>query len=101
MALDKVKAAGNATGMAASRAVTASGTTSPTGSFSHSAMPTWTARATRLNIARLRTTRITAFCCEPTTLAVRTNSAVRPNLVRGPVASTSATASPRRTSAPA
>ena len=56
---------------------------------------------TPLNTARLRTTRSTAFCCELTTWAVRTSSAVRPNLVRAPVAVTSATASPRRTSAPA
>ena len=56
---------------------------------------------TLLNIARLRTTRRTAFCWELTTCAVRTSSAVRPNLVRTPVAVTSATASPRRTSAPA
>src|SRR5487761_2501538 len=56
---------------------------------------------TPLNMARLRTTRRTAFCWELTTWAVRTSSAVRPNFVRAPVAVTSATASPRRTSAPA
>ena len=37
---------------------------------------------TPLNPARLRTTRNTAFCWVLTTWAVRTNSAVRPNLVR-------------------
>jgi hypothetical protein len=46
-----------------------------------------------LNAARLRTKRNTAFCWELTTWAVRTSSAVRPNLVRAPVAVTSATAS--------
>src|SRR5271165_6395222 len=56
---------------------------------------------TPLNMARLRTTRRTAFCWELSTCAVRTSSAVRPNFVRAPVAVTSATASPRRTSAPA
>ena len=39
---------------------------------------------TPLNAARLRTTRNTAFCWELTTCAVRTSSAVRPNLVRAP-----------------
>ena len=51
---------------------------------------------TPLKPARLRTTRRTAFCWELTTCAVRTSSAVRPNLVCAPVAVTSATASPRR-----
>src|ERR1039458_6280416 len=51
---------------------------------------------TPLNMARLRTTRRTAFCCELSTCAVRTSSAVRPNFVRVPVAVTSATASPRQ-----
>jgi hypothetical protein len=37
---------------------------------------------TPLNPARLRTTRNTAFCWVLTTWAVRTSSAVRPNLVR-------------------
>ena len=56
---------------------------------------------TPLKAARLRTTRRTAFCWVLTTWAVRTSSAVRPNLVRAPVAVTSASASPRRTNAPA
>jgi hypothetical protein len=37
---------------------------------------------TLLNMARLRTTRRTAFCSELVTGAVRTSSAVRPNFVR-------------------
>jgi hypothetical protein len=41
------------------------------------------------------------FCWELSTCAVRTSSAVRPNFVCVPVAVTSATASPRRTNAPA
>jgi hypothetical protein len=42
----------------------------------------------------------TTFCWELTASAVRTNSAVLPNLIRVPVAVTQAIASPRRTSAP-
>lgn len=56
---------------------------------------------TPLTAARFRTTRRTAFCWELTTWAVRTSSAVRPNLVRAPVSVTAASASPRRTNAPA
>lgn len=58
------------------------------------------AMTTPLNIARLRTTSNTAFCCELSACAVRISSAVRPKRVRAPVALTTATASPRRTSAP-
>src|SRR6202142_1449229 len=51
---------------------------------------------TPLNMARLRTTRRTAFCWVLSTWAGRTSSAVRPNLVGAPVAVTAATAAPHR-----
>ena len=54
-----------------------------------------------LNRARRRMIRVTIFCSELTTCALCTSSAVWPKWVRGPVARTSAIASPRRTSVPA
>jgi hypothetical protein len=97
----RVKVAGNATGIAARTEVNNRGIISPHGIACIHAYTAIRRITPPLKNAKLRTIRRTVFCCELTTCAVRTNSAVRPNLVRIPVAVTCAVASPRRTSAPA
>jgi hypothetical protein len=87
-ALASVNVAGSATGMEARTAVKTKGMISLAGIAWARAYATRMIIRMPLNTARLRTTRNTAFCCELTTWAVRTNSAVRPNLVRVPVAVT-------------
>jgi hypothetical protein len=97
----RVNVAGRATGIDARTVVRIRGTISADGRWTACAYATIATRRVPLNRARLRTTRRTAFCWVLSAWAVRTSSAARPNFVRGPVAVTSATASPRLTNAPA